>query len=72
MEIGNFISPKKLIEIKRNIVEEALTQSNPILALEYNQGILLMAENPSYSLHKISEVFDNIAFAGTGVYITIV
>jgi proteasome alpha subunit len=68
MEIGNFISPKKLIEIKRNIVEEALTQSNPILAMEYNDGILLMAENPSYSLHKVSEVFDSIAFAGTGVY----
>jgi proteasome alpha subunit len=68
MDIGNFISPKKLIEIKRNIVEEALTQSNPILAIEYNQGIFLMAENPSYSLHKISEIFDYIAFAGTGVY----
>lgn len=68
MEIGNFISPKKLIEIKRDIVEAALTQSNPIFGLEYDQGILLMAENPSYSLHKISEVFDRIAFAGTGVY----
>jgi proteasome alpha subunit len=68
MEIGNFISPKKLIEIKRNIVEEALTQSNPILAMEYKNGILLIAENPSYSLHKVSEVFDLIAFAGTGVY----
>ena len=68
MEIGNFISPKKLIEIKRDIVESALTQSNPILALEYCNGVLLMAENPSLSLRKISEIFDNIAFAGTGVY----
>ncbi|OGL44547.1 MAG: proteasome subunit alpha [Candidatus Schekmanbacteria bacterium RBG_13_48_7] len=68
MEIGNFISPKKLIEIKRDIVEDALSRSNPILAMEYQNGILLIAENPSYSLHKVSEIFDNIAFAGTGVY----
>jgi proteasome alpha subunit len=36
--------------------------------MEYVNGILLAAENPSASLHKISEIYDNIAFAGAGKY----
>ena len=31
-------------------------------------GILLTADNPSASLHKVSEIYDNIAFAGAGKY----
>jgi proteasome alpha subunit len=68
VDISNFISPKQLIEIKREIVEQALARANPILALEYRDGILVMAENPSDSLNKISEIYDRIVFAGTGVY----
>jgi len=68
MEITNFISPKKILEIKKDIVEEALVRANPIIAGEYDNGIILMAENPNASLAKISEIYDRIAFAGTGVY----
>ena len=68
MDIANFISPKQLIEIKREIVEQALARANPILAMEYLDGIVIMAENPSDSLNKVSELYDRIAFAGTGVY----
>ena len=31
-------------------------------------GILIVAENPSRTLHKISEIYDRIAFAGVGKY----
>ncbi|NIS65915.1 MAG: proteasome subunit alpha, partial [Gemmatimonadales bacterium] len=31
-------------------------------------GVLLLAENPSGTLHKISEIYDRIAFAGVGKY----
>jgi proteasome alpha subunit len=68
MDISNFISPKQLIEIKREIVEQALALARPILAMEYRDGIVIMAENPSESLTKVSEIYDQIAFAGTGVY----
>jgi proteasome alpha subunit len=68
MDISNFISPKQLIEIKREIVEQALARANPIIAMEYKDGIVLMAENPSDTLNKASEIYDRIAFAGTGVY----
>jgi proteasome alpha subunit len=39
-----------------------------VIALEYRDGLLLLAENPSSTLHKISEVYDRIAFAGVGKY----
>jgi proteasome alpha subunit len=68
MEIGNFISPKQLLEIKADLAEAALAQANPIVAVSYEHGALLVAENPSRTLNKISEVYDRIAFAGTGVY----
>jgi proteasome alpha subunit len=34
--------------------------------LEYSDGILLIGENPSRSLHKVAEIYDNVAFAGVG------
>jgi proteasome alpha subunit len=38
------------------------------VGLEYADGILFLAENPSALLHKISEIYDRIAFAGVGKY----
>jgi proteasome alpha subunit len=38
------------------------------VALEFADGILFQAENPSATLHKISEIYDRIAFAGVGKY----
>jgi len=54
--------------MKQDIVEETLAQAYPIVALEYADGIMLFAENPSISLNKTSEIYDRIAFAGTGVF----
>lgn len=39
-----------------------------MVALEYVNGILIVAENPSRALRKISEVYDRIAFAAVGRY----
>ena len=38
------------------------------MACVYDDGILIVAENPSRSLHKVSEIYDRIAFAGVGKY----
>jgi proteasome alpha subunit len=39
-----------------------------VIGLEYGDGLLFIAENPSATLHKISEIYDQIAFAGVGKY----
>jgi proteasome alpha subunit len=39
-----------------------------LVATTYADGVLMVAENPSRSLHKISEIYDRIAFGGVGKY----
>jgi proteasome alpha subunit len=39
-----------------------------VIGLEFADGLLFIAENPSATLHKISEIYDRIAFAGVGKY----
>jgi proteasome alpha subunit len=39
-----------------------------VVGLEYTDGLLFIAENPSATLHKISEIYDKVAFAGVGKY----
>ena len=68
MDITNFISPKQLLKIKSDIAEEAIIRANPIIAADYKDGIMIIAENPTTTLFKITELYDRIAFAGTGVY----
>jgi proteasome alpha subunit len=47
---------------------KGIARGKSIAALEYAAGILLVAENPSGTLNKISEIYDRIAFAGVGKY----
>src|SRR5699024_268651 len=39
-----------------------------VVALGYTGGIAFVTENPSRALHKISEIYDRIAFAAVGKY----
>jgi proteasome alpha subunit len=36
--------------------------------VQYADGILFVSENPSQALHKVSEIYDRIAFAAVGRY----
>lgn len=68
LDISNFISPKQLLAMKKDIVEETLAMAYPIVAFPYSNGVMIFAENPSRTLFKTSEIYDRIAFAGTGVF----
>lgn len=68
IDMSNFISPKQLLAMKQEVVEETLALANPIIALQYVNGVMMLGQNPSVSLHKTSELYDRIAFAGTGVF----
>ena len=47
-DLSNFISPKQMQEMKREVVEETLALAYPIVALEYADGIMLFAENSCF------------------------
>nr|WP_284290885.1 proteasome subunit alpha [Angustibacter aerolatus] len=45
-----------------------MARGRSVVVLAYDGGILFVAENPSRALHKVSEIYDRIAFAAVGKY----
>lgn len=68
MSIPFYVAPEQLVRDKAEFARKGIARGRSIIAVEYADGILLMAENPSRALQKISEVYDRIAFAGVGRY----
>ncbi|SLM46216.1 Proteasome subunit alpha [Nitrospira japonica] len=68
MAMPYYVSPEQMMQDKAEYARKGIARGRSIIAMEYVNGILLAADNPSASLHKISEVYDNIAFAGAGKY----
>ena len=68
MPLPYYVSPEQLMRDKADYARKGIARGKSVLALEYEQGILFMAENPSATLYKISEIYDRIAFAGVGKF----
>lgn len=68
MSMPFYVAPEQLVRDKAEFARKGIARGRSIVALEYGNGLLIMAENPSRSLHKIAEVYDRIAFAGVGRY----
>src|SRR5438309_4613006 len=63
-----YASPEQIMRDRADYARKGIARGRAIVALEYTDGILLLAENPSAMLHKVSEIYDRIAFAGVGKY----
>jgi proteasome alpha subunit len=63
-----YVSPEQLIKDRAEFAQKGIARGRSIVAAIYDQGVLMVAENPSASLNKISEIYDRIAFAGVGKY----
>ena len=68
MTIPFYVAPEQLVRDKAEFARKGIARGRSIVAVDYNDGVLLLAENPSSTLHKISEVYDRIGFAGVGRY----
>ncbi len=68
MPLPYYVSPEQMMKDKAEYARKGISRGRSIVTLEYGDGILLVAENPSTLLHKISEIYDRIAFAGVGKY----
>jgi len=68
MPLPYYVSPEQMMKDKAEYARKGISRGRSIVSLEYPDGILLVAENPSTLLHKISEIYDRIAFAGVGKY----
>ena len=68
MPMPYYVSPEQMMQDKAEYAKKGIAKGRSIIAMEYGDGILLTADNPSASLHKVSEIYDSIAFAGAGKY----
>jgi proteasome alpha subunit len=63
-----YVSPEQLIRDRAEFAQKGIARGRSIVAAIYDKGVVMVAENTSASLNKISEVYDRIAFAGVGRY----
>jgi len=68
MTVPYYVPPEQLMKDRAEYARKGIARGRSIVALEYTDGILLMGENTSGALHKISEIYDRVAFAGVGKY----
>ena len=67
MSMPFYVSPEQVMEDKANFARKGISRGKSIVVLEYQGGVLLMAEN-STSLSKVGEIYDRLAFAGVGKF----
>ncbi len=68
MSTPYYVSPEQLMKDKSDYARKGIARGRSVLAVQYADGILFVGENPSNALHKISEIYDRIAFAAVGKY----
>ncbi len=63
-----YVSPEQLMKDRADYARKGIARGRSLLAIECSEGVLIVAENPSLTLHKVSEIYDRIAFAAVGKY----
>src|SRR6187431_3232324 len=68
MTMPFYVAPEQVMKDRADYARKGIARGRGLVALTYDDGIVIVAENPSNSLRKISEIYDRIAFAGVGKY----
>jgi proteasome alpha subunit len=68
MGVPFYVSPEQVMKDRADYARKGIARGRSLVAVEYDRGIAIVAENPSRTLFKISEIYDRIAFAGVGKY----
>ena len=68
MTLPFYVSPEQLMKDRADYARKNIARGRLVVVLAYDGGIASVAENPSRALHKISEIYDRVAFAAVGKY----
>ena len=68
MAMMPYVSPEQVMKDRADYARKGISRGRSVVALEYDNGVLFVAETPSQTLHKISEIYDRIGFAAVGKY----
>ncbi|MGL4173288.1 MAG: proteasome subunit alpha [Actinomycetota bacterium] len=68
MSMPFYVSPEQLMKDRADFARKGISRGRSAVVLGYDGGIAFVAENTSRSLHKVSEIYDRVAFAAVGKY----
>jgi proteasome alpha subunit len=68
MTMPYYVAPEQVMKDRADYARKGIARGRAMVAVHYSDGVALVAENPSNTLRKISEIYDRIAFAGVGKY----
>jgi proteasome alpha subunit len=63
-----YVAPEQVMKDRAEYAQKGIARGRALVAVAYDDGVLIVAENPSHTLHKVSEIYDRVAFAGVGRY----
>jgi proteasome alpha subunit len=63
-----YVAPEQMMKDRADYARKGIARGRSLVALECEAGVVIVAENPSRTLYKVSEIYDRIAFAGVGKY----
>ncbi|WP_247826140.1 proteasome subunit alpha [Arthrobacter antioxidans] len=63
-----YVSPEQLMKDRADFARKGISRGRSVVVISCRDGIALVAQNPSPSLHKLGEIYDRIAFAAVGKY----
>ena len=62
MSMPFYVSPEQVMKDRADYARKGIARGRSLVALECEPGILIVADNPSKTLSKISEIYDRIDF----------
>ncbi|HEY0448095.1 proteasome subunit alpha [Actinophytocola sp.] len=68
MTMPLYASPEQLMRDRSEYARKGIAKGRSVVALKYAGGVVFVAENPSTTLHKVSEIYHRIGFAAAGRY----
>jgi len=68
MSMPFYVSPEQLMKDRADFARKGIARGRSVVVVQYADGIVFVSENPSQALHKVSEIYDRIAFAAVGRY----
>jgi len=68
MSMPFYVSPEQLMKDRADFARKGIARGRSVVVVQFADGVLFVAENPSQALHKISEIYDRLAFAAVGRY----
>ena len=68
MSMPFYVAPEQMMKDRADFARKGIARGRALVAIRYSDGIVIVAENASQTLRKVSEIYDRIAFAGVGKY----